>query len=211
MSVQTGPYQHLIAAIYGDMSLREFQFSQEQAEELAAICEQLISTASQTAFKDEAKARDVIYRRFGIRKPAETLKSIGLSYGISVERVRQIEAKFLRRMKWSHRRFTLQLFLSGFGLVEPPSPKITHYTDTFRERVRAGESLLEEELSIIMLDELELSVRSITSLRNDNITTLAQLKQRSKVQLMRLKDFGHRTLAEVESVIKEFGVVLNDE
>jgi hypothetical protein len=211
MTLQIKPYQHLIAALYGDPNLLKFEFCSEQAEHLATICEQLITTASLTGFKDGAKAKDVIYRRFGIGKPSETLKSIGLSYNISTERVRQIEAKFLRQMKHPSRRFALQVFLAGFELVKQPPVRITYYTDTFRERVRAGESLSEEEISITMIDDLDLSVRSIGSLRTDNISTLAQLKQRSKQQLMRLQGFGRRTLAEVESVIQEFGVVLKEE
>ncbi len=211
MTVQIKPYQHLIAALYGDPSLLKFEFSLKQAEELAQICEQLITASSQTSFKDGTQAKDVIYRRFGIRKSPETLKSIGLSYNISVERVRQIEAKFLRQMKWMSRRYTLQVFLSNVGLVEPPPPRIIYYTDTFKERVRAGESLSEEELATTKIDDLDLSVRAINSLRDDNILTLAQLKQLSKRQLMRVPNFGKRTLAEVESVIREFGVVLKEE
>ena len=47
------------------------------------------------------RTRDVIERRFGIgkKKAEETLESIGSSYGITRERVRQIEAHGLKKLK----------------------------------------------------------------------------------------------------------------
>lgn len=48
----------------------------------------------------EERARDIIIRRFGLEgKPKETLESIGKSYGITRERVRQIESSTLNYLK----------------------------------------------------------------------------------------------------------------
>lgn len=45
-----------------------------------------------------ARERDIISRRMGLDGPAETLAEIGESYGITRERIRQIEAKTLSRL-----------------------------------------------------------------------------------------------------------------
>ncbi len=46
------------------------------------------------------RSQDVIIRRFGIsRKKKETLESIGHTYGVTRERVRQIEAEALKKLK----------------------------------------------------------------------------------------------------------------
>ena len=49
-----------------------------------------------------ARERDVVRRRFGIGdgKP-ETLEEIGLSYGVTRERIRQIEGKALGKLRRS--------------------------------------------------------------------------------------------------------------
>lgn len=50
-----------------------------------------------------SRAKDVIVRRFGIgRKSRETLESIGQNYGITRERVRQIENATLNKIRTTH-------------------------------------------------------------------------------------------------------------
>jgi len=45
------------------------------------------------------KQEDVVKKRFGFEGPKMTFKAIGEIYGVSCERVRQIEAKSLRVIK----------------------------------------------------------------------------------------------------------------
>ena len=210
MNEPTKPYQHLIAALWGDMRLREFELSPIQTTELGLICDRLIDTASAYGFADASRARDIICRRFGIGTSHETLLSIAQSYGITTERVRQIEAKFLRRMKYPSRIFDLKNFLADAGLCEKPAELVVDFADTFRERVRAGEVLSDEELSTIKMDELELSVRSANSLKNEGIVTLADLKARTRQSLRRTPNFGKKSLDEVDEMIAGFGVTLTD-
>lgn len=211
MCDQIARYQHLIAAMYGNTDLKDFKFTQEQGAGLITICDKLINTVSTVHFKDVPRAKDILFRRFGIGRSQETLKSVASSHNISVERVRQIEAKFLRYMKSPSRSFMLKMFLAEFNLVDKPPPLPIDPIEVFRERVRNGEILLDEELSLIQLDELELSVRACQCLRGEDISTLAQLKQLTASQLMRLPGFGKRTLQEITTVIDELGVGLKDE
>ena len=75
----------------------------------------------------------MIERRFGLDgDPPETHKQIAKRFGVSVERIRQIEQKALRRLRYSpkmglDRRRILALAPSEFGRdarvkIGPPSP-----------------------------------------------------------------------------------------
>lgn len=57
------------------------------------------------------RAKDVISRRFGIgRKSRETLESIGQGYGITRERVRQIENAALNKIRVTHESMLREMF-----------------------------------------------------------------------------------------------------
>lgn len=47
----------------------------------------------------DARQRDIIRRRFGLDGPEETLESIGQRYGVTRERIRQIESLVLRKLR----------------------------------------------------------------------------------------------------------------
>ena len=49
------------------------------------------------------RERDVLARRFGLwDTERQTFRALGQAYGLSVERMRQIEAKALRRLRANH-------------------------------------------------------------------------------------------------------------
>ncbi len=58
----------------------------------------LLQTVRRSLLAYETRERDILNRRMGINGPAETLSEIGESYGITRERVRQIESKTLARL-----------------------------------------------------------------------------------------------------------------
>ncbi len=47
----------------------------------------------------DARERDIIRRRFGLDGPEETLDAIGQRYGVTRERIRQIESKILNKLR----------------------------------------------------------------------------------------------------------------
>ena len=58
------------------------------------------------------KEKDVIVQRFSLdNKPKRTLESIGQRFSVTRERIRQIEAKALRKLKHPSHRKKLQDFL----------------------------------------------------------------------------------------------------
>lgn len=56
------------------------------------------------------------------------------------------------------------------------------------------------------IDELDLSVRSANSLKNANIHTLRDLVRRSEKEMLETKNFGRKSLEEVQEVLDKLGL-----
>jgi DNA-directed RNA polymerase subunit alpha len=56
------------------------------------------------------------------------------------------------------------------------------------------------------VDELELSVRSHNCLKAANINTIADLVSRQESELLKFRNFGRKSLAELTSIIEDFGL-----
>ena len=71
----------------------------------------------------------------------------------------------------------------------------------------AEEDHLHESLNR-SVDELELSVRSYNCLKNANITSIADLVQRSEQEMLKTKNFGRKSLVEIKEILQEMGLHL---
>ena len=58
------------------------------------------------------------------------------------------------------------------------------------------------------IDELDLSVRSANCLKNANIHTLRDLVRRSEREMLETKNFGRKSLEEVQDILAENGLRL---
>jgi RNA polymerase primary sigma factor len=79
-----------LGELVADASVRpdqaaELQRSREMVRELVDTIE-------------DARARDIIRRRYGFDGPDETLQELGDGYGVTRERIRQIQDKTLRKL-----------------------------------------------------------------------------------------------------------------
>lgn len=90
----------------------------------------------------------------------------------------------------------IQLFIN-FD-VEPEAEKEISEQDS--EVVRIRKTLR------MPVDELELSVRSHNCLRAANIKTIADLVRRDESDLLKFRNFGRKSLAELSTIIEEFGL-----
>jgi DNA-directed RNA polymerase subunit alpha len=61
------------------------------------------------------------------------------------------------------------------------------------------------------VDELELSVRSANCLKNDNITYIGDLIQKSEGEMLRTPNFGRKSLNEIKEVLASMGLHLGME
>lgn len=86
----------------------------------------------------------------------------------------------------------IQLFIN-FD-VEPEAPKQESEQDAEFQRVR--------KVLLTPVDELELSVRSHNCLRAANIKTIADLVRREESELLKFRNFGRKSLAELSEIIE---------
>jgi DNA-directed RNA polymerase subunit alpha len=58
------------------------------------------------------------------------------------------------------------------------------------------------------VDDLELSVRSMNCLRNDNIVYIGDLVQKTENEMLRTPNFGRKSLNEIKEVLSQMGLYL---
>jgi DNA-directed RNA polymerase subunit alpha len=75
--------------------------------------------------------------------------------------------------------------------------------DASRQELAGLDALLSKHI-----DELDLSVRSANSLKNANIHTLRDLVRRSEKDMLETKNFGKKSLEEVQEVLEKLGLAL---
>jgi DNA-directed RNA polymerase subunit alpha len=90
----------------------------------------------------------------------------------------------------------VQLFIN-FG-QEPETEKLEPEQEGEVARIRKSLKL--------SVDELELSVRSHNCLRSANIKTLGDLVRRSEAELLKFRNFGRKSLAELSAIVEELGL-----
>lgn len=61
---------------------------------------------------------------------------------------------------------------------------------------------------LLKIDELELSVRSMNCLKNDNIVYIGDLVQRSESDMLKTPNFGRKSLDEIKEVLATYGLSL---
>lgn len=60
-----------------------------------------------------------------------------------------------------------------------------------------------------LIDDLELSVRSVNALTNDGMDTVGDIVKRSKRDLMGIPNIGKRSVQEIEEVLLDMGLRLS--
>lgn len=90
----------------------------------------------------------------------------------------------------------LQLFIN-FD-VEPEQEKPVSEKDVEKERIR--------KVLLTSVEDLELSVRSYNCLKAANIRHLADLVRKQESELLKFKNFGRKSLAELTDIVNNFGL-----
>lgn len=90
----------------------------------------------------------------------------------------------------------IQLFIN-FD-TEPEEEKAESPQDAETERIR--------KILLTNVDDLELSVRSHNCLKSANIKTLADLVRRDESEMLKFRNFGRKSLAELKEIIENFGL-----
>ena len=82
-----------------------------------------------------------------------------------------------------------------------PEDQPTAETESYDEEVLEMRKLLKKSLV-----ELELSVRALNCLKAAEVETVADLVSYSKADLMKFRNFGKKSLTELEDVVAKLGL-----
>jgi DNA-directed RNA polymerase subunit alpha len=71
---------------------------------------------------------------------------------------------------------------------------------------QTGDGARLQQLFKTPIDELELSVRSVNSLKNSDIRTLGDLVRQTESQMLQVKNFGKKSLQEIADLLEREGL-----
>jgi DNA-directed RNA polymerase subunit alpha len=84
----------------------------------------------------------------------------------------------------------------------------------FEEQAEPEEDVIDDEMERLnenlsrSVDELELSVRSYNCLKNAQIHSIRDLVQMSEAEILKMKNFGRKSLKEIKEILAEMGLSL---
>ncbi|WP_447979915.1 DNA-directed RNA polymerase subunit alpha [Candidatus Nitrospira bockiana] len=162
--------------------------------------------------------------------PAERNKEEGLPIGVlavdsifsPVKRVNfQVENARVGRMT-DYDKLTIEVWTDGSltprDALSEAASILREHLDIFIHPESAGETKTdqrkEEEQGAInknlfrSVNELELSVRAANCLKNANIKTIADLVQKTEMEMLKTKNFGKKSLNEIKEILSEMGLGL---
>lgn len=97
------------------------------------------------------------------------------------------------------------LWRLDFEWEDPQTCKVAKYTWFKFPDIPQDELPPKTDISI---NEVDFSVRTINVLNQIGIKTLGHLTQRSKLELLRAKNMGRRSVNEIEQTLLEYGLYL---
>lgn len=151
----------------------------------------------------------------------KTLEEIGDDLYLSRERVRQIFAKAIRKSTHiAHLKEDLDAYEAlkkkytnlqeCVKVMEEDVKEYIAYKEKTQGKVENAESIVEEECLLGQLatpmKDFDLSVRTLNCLRYSDIKTLGDLVRLSKSDVMKIRNFGHKSLTELDDLIEELGL-----
>lgn len=124
---------------------------------------------------------EILQRRFGLRGERQTLQSIAERFLVRRERIRQLEAKALDKLRHPSR---IRNFL-GFTNAELE-----------RQRQIDKTPLLER-----YVEHFELSVRTLDALDAAGVQTLMDLTTKTEREMLMMPNFGRKSLVELKNLL----------
>lgn len=110
---------------------------------------------------------------------------VGMYFAVTRERIRQIADKASKKIR-----------------------RIFEYQEAEQNRRKMLDEAKTKVLEGLTLEDLSLSVRTLICLRNAGLTYASQLSGVSEMDLLRIKNFGRKSVAELKEVLAEVGIQL---
>ena len=178
----------------------------ELPDDVALVLEYIIQ---KTLTEREGRVLDMRYKRY------MTMAAIGEEYGLRAERIRQIEAKAVRKLRHPSRSRYILMGMEGYinylrdTAVEERlreykkeiislEKKIAELTDTEYEEEK-------NELENAPLAELDLSVRTFNILYRAGYSTVKELLDADAEKIVSLPNLGLKNFSDLIDVLSEKG------
>jgi len=156
----------------------------------------------------------IIHRYYGIQGEPTTLKNIGESFRkpISGERVRSLRGKAEHSLRKNPllRPIIERIIAAGVKSDSDFLIKQTLNLPSLAE-LQAFHSTLREpgvKWRSVNVTIAGFSIRTAMCLKYENITTIGQLCDKTKVELLRIPNFGRKSLREVQDFLGTYGLTL---
>jgi DNA-binding CsgD family transcriptional regulator len=142
-----------------------------------------------------------------------TLRTIALAYGLTSERIRQIKARAIRKLRHPSRKILFQ----AVPMVEVQKQKVQYQKlcqeyEFLAEVLNSANNLDVGRVTVEVLDiplsELNLSVRSYNCLRRASKNTLKDITDMTEPELKRIRNLGNKSADEIIDCLKRHGLEL---
>lgn len=185
--------------------------------ETVGLATQIIDELIATLTPREAQILEV---RFGLKGELKTLVQAGEHFGIASERVRQIEAQALRKLKHHSRSSYLQILTESSAqllkwdlrqtLRAIHQNKVQKLLDEINREHRSINFTTAQFQSLAKsVDEIEITVRSYNCLKNANIKTIWELVQKNEADMLKSRWFGRKSIQEIKTILAAMGLHLD--
>lgn len=145
----------------------------------------------------------------------KTLEEIAREYQVTRERIRQLEAKAIRKLRFFAPRKTLQEFYPEMTsekkdeLANRVGSTIIEFLldegpNTEQENERIKTAMREERLRSVELYEVGLSCRTYAALQRNNIKNLLDLSEYSLKEISHFSDIGRKSINDICQNVKKY-------
>ena len=145
-----------------------------------------------------------------------TFEAVALQFGVSRERIRQIEAKAIRKLRHPSRLYFIR-YGEEVKELQDDINKLTNDLLLKKEQllnILANPDLIEltkEEIEgATSIDTLDFSVRTYHVLRRSGVDTLLQLMSKSVKQLRVIRNMGNKSIREIIEKLGKIGFKLSE-
>jgi DNA-directed RNA polymerase subunit alpha len=94
-------------------------------------------------------------------------------------------------------------------ILQDQFQKFINFEEEIEEEIEESEQALPFNANLLKkVDDLELSVRSMNCLKNDNIVYIGDLVRKTENEMLRTPNFGRKSLNEIKEVLSQMGLYL---
>lgn len=178
----------------------------ELPDDVALVLEYIIQ---KTLTEREGKVLDMRYKRY------MTMAAIGDEYGLRAERIRQIEAKAVRKLRHPSRSKYILMGMEGYINYSRDTAVDERLREYKKEIVTLEKKIAEltgteyeeeqNELENAPLAELDLSVRTFNILYRAGYSTVKELLDADAEKIVSLPNLGLKNFSDLIDVLSEKG------